>query len=265
VIPAGILNAGDGGWAFASLARELSAALGIPTVTEPAMFNYVLMWEGDMATIRERSFIPPQAIETASDKRLVAKAFKHAGVPSPQTHLIDFGDIDSFLSLNTGRWVLKYPIGCGGAGHRFIASIADIPKNWPMPCVVQEFISMDEPKVYRIYCVNGHLFGFNLRLFPMGTKCSPWVAHARGARYVHGAIAPAEAMRVAARALQATGLFSSFGCVDLLQQRDGGWLALEVGTDGIYNFVDRNFDSPSLRSEMLQRLKIAFWNGLEKQ
>jgi hypothetical protein len=43
------------------------------------------------------------------------------------------------------------------------------------------------------------------------------------------------AIAVAKSALIATGLYDSFGAVDLLQDDRGKWYALEVGTDGIYS------------------------------
>ena len=68
-----------------------------------------------------------------------------------------------------------------------------------------------------------------------------------------------DASVTARAALQAAGLEDSFGCVDLLQCPSGKWVVLEVGTDGIYNHVDRALDCPSLEAELSDRLAKAFW------
>jgi glutathione synthase/RimK-type ligase-like ATP-grasp enzyme len=160
------------------------------------------------------------------------------------------------------RWILKYPTACGGVGHRFITAITDIPATWPTPFIVQEFIALERPEVYRLYGVAGELFGFNARRFPRGSASSPWVAHARGARYEHGEAPPAEAVQQAAKALTAAGLHDSFGAVDLMRDVHGRWLVLEVGTDGIANHVDRDVDLGSLIDDLDRRLATAFWRRL---
>jgi hypothetical protein len=255
----GVLNAGTGNWAFAALATRLSQALWVPIVEEPAVLNYVLCWEGEPAQLAGRSFIPLEAIEIASDKRAVARAFQLHGVPAPETRLLTASEVPAFLRTRPGRWVLKFPTGSGALGHRFIDADTPLPRDWPQPCVIQEFISMQEPVVYRLYAVDGELFGFNARRFPRDVTPSPWVAHARGARYVHEGTPSAQALAVARRALRACALADSFGCVDLLQRPGGEWLALEVGTDGIYNHVDRDLGCEVLEREILERIAHAFW------
>jgi hypothetical protein len=70
------------------------------------------------------------------------------------------------------------------------------------------------------------------------------------------------AIEVAKSALIATGLYDSFGVVDLLRDLNGKWYALEVGTDGIYNHVDRDFDNDNLTDELNERLAIAMWKNI---
>lgn len=120
---------------------------------------------------------------------------------------------------------------------------------------------MESPEVYRLYCVDNHLFGWNARRFPAGVKPSPWVARARGARYVHLGNPPTEAVQAAASALDISGLRTSFGVVDLIR-KGNTWLVLEIGTDGVANHVDRDFDSRTLNDELDERLAAAFWKGL---
>ncbi|MFO0863250.1 MAG: hypothetical protein U0744_01075 [Gemmataceae bacterium] len=138
-----------------------------------------------------------------------------------------------------------------------------LPKNWPFPLVVQEFIRLNDPQVFRIYAAGGSLFGWNVRRFPSGAKRSPWVAHARGARYEFPPSAPAEAETAARSALEATGLLDSFGCADLLCSAEGEWLVLEVGTDGMFNHVDRALENSAREREILEKIAGAFWNGVE--
>ena len=172
-------------------------------------------------------------------------------------------DIESVLkTFDRTHWILKYPTGCGGINHRMIQSVSDIPDNWPQPFLIQEFIESIQPAVYRFYCVDGHLFGFNARKFSDPEISTPWVSHANGARYVYGEIPSPEAIEVAKSALIATGLYYSFGVVDLIQDIKGRWYALEVGTDGIYNHVDRDLANDDLLNEINQRLAIAFWKRL---
>lgn len=219
-----VLDSGGGAWVFESLARELSRALGVvPLVETPTERNYLLAWDGNIAPAGE-SFIPFSSIEVATDKRLIARAFEQEAVPCPTTLLLDETELEAFLQRESSRrWLLKFPTGCGGTGHRFIEIGDQVPADWPGPLVVQEFISMNRPEVFRLYGVAGELFGANAR------RCSEqapsvFVAHARGARY-EAAELPEDAFRVARSALEATGLFDSFGCVDLLLDTNNRWLA----------------------------------------
>jgi glutathione synthase/RimK-type ligase-like ATP-grasp enzyme len=257
-----ILNAGSGAWAFEPLAEHLSAALGVPVTDEPAAYFYLLAWDGPEPPAGV-SFIPYPAIVQASDKRLLAETFRQAGVATPRTHLLETpAEVGRFVRREAAtQWVLKYPTGCGGAGHRLLVSETPVPDDWPRPYIVQEFIRLEAPEVYRLYGAGGETFGWNVRRFPSGVTPSPWVAHARGARYRDPGPLPAAAEEQARAALAATGLLDSFGCADLLRAGDGRWLVLEVGTDGVFNHVDRDIDLPGLPEEIDRRLAAAFHAG----
>jgi hypothetical protein len=41
-------------------------------------------------------------------------------------------------------------------------------------------------------------------------------------------------------------------------------VVLEVGTDGLYNHVDRELNNPKLEAELLERIAAAFWNQANK-
>ncbi len=262
---AAILNSGTGAWAFESLAQSLSRAFGIPVVSEPTDQNFLLAWDGEVAPTGE-CFVPFKAIQCANDKRQIAAVFTSFGVPCPATFLLQDTELESFLRRESKRqWLLKYPTSCGGAGHRFIKAGDTVPADWPRPLVVQEFIALPRPEVFRFYGVAGVLFGWNVRRFPVGLENpSPFVAHARGAHYEAAKTAPPRAVRCARRALEATGLWQSWGCVDMVPTSDGRWLALEVGTDGLWSHIDRDINVPRIAEEIESRLTRAFWAWCER-
>lgn len=264
IVRAVILNSGPGAWAFEAHAERLSRALWLPVSSVPAEYCYLLGWEGAGPPGGSRLFIPWEAIGIAADKRRVAEAFLQAHVPAPVTHLPDSPEeVRAILASAASReWVLKWPTGCGAGGHRRLTADQPVPEDWPRPYVLQEFIRLERPEVYRLYGAAGEIFGWNARRYPRGVEASPWVAHARGARYEIEGPAPAEAEAVARQALAATGLLDSFGCVDLLPAPEGRWLALEVGTDGVFNHVDRDVGDPALAEELDRRVAEAFWSGI---
>lgn len=258
-----VLNGGNAGWAFESIASQLGALLGVDVTTKPRRYNYVLQMECESLPSACASFVPMEAIHLAGDKRLLATVFNREKVSAPTTKL--FGNFQGALEFVRGhadkQWCLKYPTSCGANGHRMLSSSDTEPPNWPQPFVLQEFIEMQQPEVYRTYGAGGEIFGWVARRFPAGKKTSPWVAHARGARYVNLKHMPEEAGRVACDALKATGLLDSFGCVDLLQKPDGSWVALEVGTDGLVNHVDRDIGDTEFEQELSKRIAAAFWRA----
>lgn len=261
-----VLNSGSGAWGFEPLAVQLSSCLGIEISDEPRRFNYLLHVEDVNRPIAYDVFIPTEAIRQASDKRLLAAKFLEYGVPTPLTQLIDdFAEVIRFIQKHSGHeWCLKYPTSCGASGHRLITEASVEPPNWPRPFIVQEFVRMERPEVYRLFCAAGQLFGWVARRYPEGTRLSPWVAHARGARYVRLGEPPSGALRAARLALTASGLWDSFGCVDLLCKPTGEWVVLEVGTDGLFNHVDRELGDSDLERELHQRVADAFWNAAKK-
>lgn len=258
-----VLNGGSGGWGFEPLALQLSSALGVDVASQPRRFNYLLHVEDTDQPFQFDVFIPTKPVRLASDKRLLAAVFIEHCVPTPETHLLDsFDDVLRLVREHPGgEWCLKYPTGCGASGHRMITEASSEPANWPRPYIFQEFIRLERPEVYRTYCAAGELFGWVARRFPEGTRLSPWVAHARGARYVRLGEPPTEALEAARRALVATGLWDSFGCVDLLRRPTGEWLVLEVGTDGLFNHVDRDLGDEDFERELHQRVADAFWKA----
>jgi glutathione synthase/RimK-type ligase-like ATP-grasp enzyme len=258
-----VLNGGNAAWAFESLASQLGILIGVDVSARPRRFNYLLQMDGESLPSGCASFVPPEAIQLAADKRLLAEVFNRNQVSTPLTKLIhDFPTTLDFVRSHADRqWCLKYPTSCGANGHRILSGNDTEPPNWPQPFVLQEFIQLQEPEVFRTYGAGGEIFGWVARRFPKGTKTSPWVAHARGARYVNLNDPPDAAAQVARDALKSTGLLDSFGCVDLLQTSDGSWVALEVGTDGLVNHVDRDIGDPDFEQGLNKRIAAAFWSA----
>lgn len=256
-----ILNNGPGGWAFEALARRLSAAVWLDIADVPREYNYLLHLENHDPTTCGKLFIPYRSMQLASDKRLLAQLFLEQSVPTPETHLLDAWDeVERFgLQRPDKEWCLKYPTGCGASGHHLWTAEMQLPASWPRPFIVQEFLRLERPEVYRLYGAGGEIFGWAARRFPSGAVASPWVAHARGARYELAGDAPAEAVAAGQRALTATGLLDSFGCCDLLQSPSGEWVVLEVGTDGMFNHVDRDIGDPDFERELDRRVAESFW------
>ncbi len=256
-----ILNQSEGKWAFDSLAQILSRSLWVDVSEQPSDLNYLLCTETESIDRSVNSFIPIDSIKIAADKRKIETRFKKYNVPRPQTFILtSLDEITSILQqFDRCRWILKYPTGCGGIHHRIIENVTEIPDRWPEPFILQEWIESIQPAVYRFYCIDRDLFGFNARKFADGDRSSPWVSHANGARYDYTETPDLSAIEVAKSALIATGLYDSFGAVDLVKDLDRNWYALEVGTDGIYNHVDRDLANDSLLDEINERLAIAVW------
>jgi glutathione synthase/RimK-type ligase-like ATP-grasp enzyme len=258
-----ILNGGDGAWVFGALADQLSRSLWVDVTDVPRKINYFLHSDDISPTCCEL-FIPYHAMQIASDKRLLAEVFKGAGVPIPETRLLASMDEAERMLVDhpNQEWCLKFPTGCGATGHRRLISGMALPKNWPLPLLVQEFIRLDRPEVFRMYAAGGELFGWVVRRFPEGVSTTPWVAHARGARYGDPGSATVTAIDAAKAALSAVGLLETFGCVDLMRRATGEWVVLEVGTDGVFNHVDRELGMPTLELEIARRVAETFWSRL---
>lgn len=262
MIPA-IVNQGGGKWAFEKLANMLTESLWIDVTDNFGDIDYILCLEKEEVN-DINSFVPIQSIKIASDKRAIAERFNAYDVNRPKTFIANNEtEIELILSeYPETLWILKYPTGCGGINHRFLDNVSQIPKNWEKPFLIQEFIESEIPEVYRLYCVDTEIFGFNARRFKDKNIKSPWVSHAQGAVYVYDESPDIEAQEVAKMALISTGLYYSFGAVDLLKNKQGKWYALEVGTDGIYNYVDRDVENEKLYDEINERLARAFWKKI---
>ena len=115
------------------------------------------------------------------------------------------------MGFEMADWLRRRPaIACSTLG-------TPVPDDWPRPYLLQEFVRLEVPEVFRLYAVGGETFGWNARRFPRGAKSSPFVAHAQGAQYELETGIPPEAAEQARRALSCTQLLDSFGCADLMR------------------------------------------------
>jgi glutathione synthase/RimK-type ligase-like ATP-grasp enzyme len=244
-------------WAFGAIAQRLSALCDCPVVSEPQGLCYLL--SDPQEATGYQAFIPLSAVHIAADKREIEQAFARGGIARPRTWiLLGTQDVEVLLHEQPERrFILKYPTSCGGSGHYVVQGGFTAKRNWPTPFIVQEFVTMAVPRVYRAYFAGGVYLGSNVRRFPQGI-CHDLVAHARGARYFYDDPIPDHAVQLAAAALRAVGLLESFGVVDLLQSDAGEWLTLEVGTDGIYNHVDRDIDNEAFLDHIYRGIAAAF-------
>lgn len=260
---------GERDWQFEHYAFELQRRLkkthDVKITNQPAEFNFVVSIPKDVDEADVVSFIPLPAIHAASDKRTLARIFAEAGVPTPKTYLMDSCDeVMAKVNSSNDRWILKYPTACGGAGHQVLEPGCFIAVGWEPPYLLQRLVPQDTPEVYRIYSAGGELFGWNVRRFApspgKGKELSPIVSHARGAHYELLGKPPQGALEVAEAALRAVGLFDTFGCADLVHDPVESWVDLEVGTDGIYEYIDRAVPEP-LKSELWTRCAHSFWRA----
>lgn len=254
-VPAAILHTGPWTALFGDFPARLSAATQLPITETPEGFAlvYLLGWF-ERRPIPCESFVPLDAIYLAHDKRRQAELFRKAEVATPETHLL--ATEEETLSFPLRRpdkeWILKWPVGCGGAGHQVLDAETELTPLWHPPFLVQELVRMARPRVYRLFVAGGETFNWCVRESNAGTAHSPFVSAAGGATVRMEDPVPAPAMAVAVRALKAGGLWDSFGGVDLIQSDSGEWFVLELNTDGVYHFLARDVDVPGF-GESLDR------------
>jgi hypothetical protein len=238
-----LLQPGDD-WSFGPLADKLASFIGCGISEDEDGFCYVLS-APKRADVH--SYNPLPGLEVAADKRKQAEIFAKNGIPTPETHLLaDENAVRDFLrSRADERWLLKFPTACGAFGHHLVSADFTAKRGWPQPFLLQRFIAMDIPRVYRVYCISGMAVGSTVRRFSAG-KGGIFVAHALGARYHHDDPVDEYGLAIAENAVVVAGFRWGFCVVDLLRDDAGNWLVLELGSDGIHNLVDRDYDNPEL-------------------
>lgn len=265
-IKAAILHKGRNKALFGDLPEYLSRKLEIPIVEsdEKLELAYLLAWDEE-CPINCSSFVPVSSIKIAHDKRIQAKLFIENEVQIPETYLLNTKEeVYAFISSRCDKkWLLKWPTGCGAIGHMFFTAETKFTKMWSPPYLLQEFICLSNPEVYRICVIEKELFGWFVRYFPDGVKPTPWVAVAQGAKAKMAGNLPKEVEKIAQKAFQAVGLYDNFGGCDFIKNPDGRWMVLEVNTDGIYNFIPRQIEMKVLEDELNKRLKEAIRKRIE--
>ena len=252
---------------FGQFPTYLSQLMGLPIVEtdERLDFAYLVGWSPARAPSCP-TYISYESILIAHDKRKQAHAFARAGVSIPETHLLD--SIETLYTFYRRRrdkqWVLKWPVGCSGMGHQMLTQETQITTFWQPPFLVQEFVRLERPEVYRLYATDGETFGWVVRRALPGKGASPWVSYSLGAEVEFFENPPQEVIPEVGRALEATGLQHSFGAVDILRSSEGRWLVLEVNTDGIFSYVERQVPAQALREQLDHYVAQSFQKHLER-
>jgi glutathione synthase/RimK-type ligase-like ATP-grasp enzyme len=264
---AAVLHRGPLRGLFGDFPEQLAADLDLPILDEDrdVDLGLILAWDGPPP--RCRTFVPFDAIVAAQDKREQFRRFRAAGVSIPETRLFDDFEIARAFALldPDRRWLLKWPVGSGSVGHTLIDRDSRVTPLWNPPFLIQEFVALERPEIHRVMGCDGELFGFTVRSFPPGTPSSPLVSTHRGAIFGLAGSIPPEVARQARLALSAFGLFSTFGCVDLIVPPGAPVLVLEVNADGLSQFVDRMPGLPGLCRETGERLRAAIHRSLVSQ
>jgi len=245
-------------WAFGHLAEKLSRYLQCPITNTPVGKCYVL----SEPEIPIDSYIPLNCINISSDKRLMESCFSNYNVARPATYILENEDEISKVLASGDEYLLKYPTSCGANGHYMVSLPFKSKKGWPKPYLLQKFIRVRAPKVYRLYCVSGLAVGSNVRKFD-GDTDKILVAHAQGAKYSFDESVDALGIKMGLQAINSVGLGKSFGVVDLVKDIHGNWLVLEIGTDGIYNIVDRDYSNEQFDALLHSKIAESFhvWSG----
>ncbi len=257
---AAVLHRGPLRRLFGDFPAQLANLLDVPILDDDrgVDLGLILAWDGSPP--RCRGFVPFDAILAAEDKREQFRRFHAAGVSIPESRLFDdFEAARAFaVSDPARRWLLKWPVGSGSVGHALINRESQVIPLWNPPFLIQEFIALDRPEVYRVMGCGGELFGFTVRTFPPGTPSHPLVSTHRGAVFALAGQVPPDVASQSRQALTLFGLLSTFGCVDLILPPKGAVLVLEVNADGLTQFVDRMPSLPGLSRELDERLRTAF-------
>lgn len=119
----------------------------------PRGYNYLPHLEGPDTAACGELFIPLRCMRLAADKRLLAAVFTSASVPTAETRLVgSMAEAERLLAEQPGReGCLNFPTGCGASGHRLLRPGMALSTDWPLPLVVQEFVRLERPEVYRLW------------------------------------------------------------------------------------------------------------------
>jgi len=155
--------------------------------------------------------------------------------------------------------VPKVSDGLRGEWHRLVTSSSPEPSKWPRPWIVQEYVRLDRPKSFALYSAGRETFGWVTRIFQPATRLH--VGGSRPRRPIRNAPGFLSAERCPrGPGSPGDGFVGFLRCADLLRRPSGEWVVLEVGTDGVFNHVDRDLGDAELEKELCERVAGAFWD-----
>jgi hypothetical protein len=260
-----ILHRGPYQRLFGNFPERMARVLDVPITDDDSDVDlgFVLAWD-DKTPPRCPTFIPFETVASVHDKREQVRRMVAYGVSLPESHLFnDFEELKRFVAGHGDRrWLLKFPSATSGTGHQVVTPETRVTPLWSAPYLLQEFIALEDPCVYRLYGIAGEIFGFNVRRFSDGEAKQPIVSLSTGAHYELAGTPPKAAVEETRRALESVDLLRSFGCVDFLLLPGGDVRVVEVNTDGLYQYVLRVPMLPTLEAELDERFRAAFHAAL---
>jgi len=176
-----------------------------------------------------------RAIERCVDKSTATFLLQRAGVPTPRTFArADRAEAEAIASslLAEGRKLVQKPLfGAQGKGLRLISSVADLapPEEVNGVYYLQEFIppAQRHHQDWRLLVCRGRVIAAMIR------HGSSWITNLKQGARAKAAIANQELADLALKAAACVG--ADYAGVDIIQDRDGRFLVLEVNSMPAWN------------------------------
>ncbi len=176
-----------------------------------------------------------RAIERCVDKSTATFLLQRAGVPTPRTFArADRAEAEAIASsiLAEGRKLVQKPLfGAQGKGLRLISSVADLAPSEEVNGVyyLQEFIppAQRHHQDWRLLVCRGRVIAAMIR------HGSSWITNLKQGARAKAAIANQELADLALKAAACVG--ADYAGVDIIQDRDGRFLVLEVNSMPAWN------------------------------
>jgi tetrahydromethanopterin:alpha-L-glutamate ligase len=201
-------------------------------------FETVTLYLGVLHALRELGVTvwnDARAIERCVDKSMATFFLQRAGVPTPRTFArADRAEAEAFASslLAEGRKLVQKPLfGAQGKGLRLISSLADLapPEEVNGVYYLQEFIppAQRHHQDWRLLVCRGRVIAAMIR------HGSSWITNLKQGARAKAAIANQALADLALKAAACVG--ADYAGVDIIQDRDGRFLVLEVNSMPAWN------------------------------
>ncbi len=184
-----------------------------------------------------------RAIERCVDKSMTSFMLARAGVPTPPTWTVEGLEAACELAAREaarGALVLKPLFGAEGKGLRLIAGPDDLPAPAEVAGIyyLQRLVSSRENSFrdYRVFVCAGEVLGAMIRC------ADQWVTNIRRGGTPERLRPGPDLASLALRAAAAVG--ADYAGVDLVRDRDGKFLVLEVNSMPAWRGLQRVCDAP---------------------